>query len=118
MFRKDGKFFALAALAVVSLQLPVRAGLSDPHWDVVISDIEIVNDGTNNAIYARGTFAPTLPCPVQGFVYFSTDPFAKEVTAILIAAKTSGRSVSFAHAYCMNGGASNGYGRGNGYVLK
>ena len=100
------------------VSLPANAALADYHFDVQVTDIEVVNDGTNNAIYVRGSFTPALPCQVQGFVYFATDPFQREVTAMLLAAKSTGRSVSFVHSYCVSSGASNGYGRGNGYVLK
>jgi hypothetical protein len=105
-------------ISVATVPSFAHAALSDPHYAVQVADIEIVNDGTNNAIYVRGTFTPTLPCSVQGFVYFANDAFQKDVTAILLVAKSTGRPVSFTHSYCISGTASNGYGRGNGYVLK
>ena len=75
-----------------------------------------MNDGTTtgNAIYVRGSFSPALPCPTQGFVMFASDPFLKEVMAMLLMAKSIGRPVSFTNVYCHD----SGYGRGNGYVLK
>lgn len=86
--------------------------------ELQVAEIEIVNvnDGTTNgnAIYVRGSFSPALPCPTQGFIMFPSDPFLKEVMAMLLMAKSTGRPVSFANAYCH----ATGYGRGNGYVLK
>ena len=111
----------LAVLIVAMTQFlsfPASATLADLHYDVQVTDIEVVNDGTYNAMYVRGAFTPALPCPVQGFFLFPTDPYQKEVTAMLMTAKLTGRSVSFVHAYCMAGGPANGYSRGNGYVLK
>jgi hypothetical protein len=108
-------FGGVVALLVASL---AYAGLSDPHYDVQVGEVEIVNDGTNNAIYVRGIFTPALPCPVQGFVYLSTDPFEKEVTSLLLTAKATGKTVRYVHVYCISGGASDGYSRGNGFVLK
>ncbi len=82
--------------------------------ELQVAEIEIVNDGAANAIYVRGSFSPALPCPTQGFVMFSSDPFLKEVMAMLLMAKSTGRPVSFTNVYCH----ATGYGRGNGYILK
>lgn len=84
--------------------------------ELQVAEVEIVNlnDGTANAnanaIYVRGNFSPALPCPTQGFVMFPSDPFLKEVMAMLLMAKSTGRPVSFTNVYCH----STGYGRGNG----
>jgi hypothetical protein len=114
---RTGLFAVLVAMAQL-IATPVSAALSDFHYDVQVTDIEIVNDGTNNAIYVRGGFTPALPCAVQGFVFYSSDPYQKEISALLLTAKATGRSASFVHAYCISSGAANGYGRGNGYSLK
>jgi len=86
---------------------------------VTISQIEINNDTSSgtayngNAVFVRGSFSPALPCASQGFFVASTDPFEKEIMATLLLAKASGRTVSFTFVYCH----SNGYARGNSYVL-
>ena len=82
--------------------------------DVQLTEIEAINDGTNNGIYIRGVFTPALPCATQGFFLISSDPFEKETVAMLLTAKATGRNVGFTFVYCH----ANGYGRGNGYVLK
>jgi hypothetical protein len=115
--RRLVKSGALACLAVLAIT-PALAGLSDPRYELQVGDIEVVNDGVNNGLYVRGSFSPTLPCPVQGFVAYAAEPYLKEVMAMLLTAKASGRAVSFVHVYCVGSGAAVGYSRGNGYVLK
>jgi hypothetical protein len=115
------KYFSLVCLCLGLAIAPMTsaiAALGDPHYTAQVTEMEIVNDGVNNAIYVRGTFTPPLPCPIQGFVYFAADPFEKELTAVIVTAKAAGRSITYAHSYCMNSGASTGYSRGNGVVLQ
>lgn len=123
--RKRNSFFlrcfSLLCVCFGLVVVPMRdavAGLGDPHFSVQVGDMEIVNDGTNNAIYIRGTFTPALPCAIQGFVYYAADPFEKEMTAMIVTAKAAGRNITYAHSYCMNSGAATGYSRGNGLVLQ
>ena len=118
MFKKMkiSRFFVLV-LIFLTPTLSTHAALTDTHYVVQISAIEVVNDGTNNAIYIRGTFTPALPCAVQGFFLVSTDPFEKEIVGMLLLAKASGRSASYTHNYCVSGGVSDGYSRGNGFLL-
>ena len=52
--------------------------------------------------------------PHPGLYLFPSEPFLKEVMAMLLMAKSTGRPVSFTNAYCH----ATGYGRGNGYILK
>jgi hypothetical protein len=59
----------------------------------------------------KGTF-PT-GCSVNGFWVLGTDPFFKETYAMMLTAQRSGATVKFLHVYCH----SNGYARGNGYVI-
>lgn len=87
---------------------------SAAQYEVRVAEIEIVNDGSNNAIYVRGTFTPAIPCPIQGFFITAADPFQKEIAAMLLSAKVSGSTVAYTHVYCHQ----NGYGRTNRYVLK
>jgi hypothetical protein len=122
--RKDSflvRWCSLLCLCIGLVIAPMTdaiAGLGDPHYSLQVGDMEIVNDGTNNAIYVRGTFTPALPCPIQGFVYFAADPFEKEMTGMIITAKATGRNLTYAHSYCMSSGAATGYSRGNGVVLQ
>lgn len=104
---------ALSILASGLASLAMQAAFASQH-EVQVSEIEVINDGTNNAIYVRGTFSPSVPCPTQGFFFLSADPFQKELSAIMLTAKMTGRAVSYAHVYCH----ANGYSRGNGYILK
>ena len=107
------------ALLVFALSpRPAHAALQYAYWDFQVTEMEIVNDGTNNAVAVRGTFTPALPCPVQGFVYFPSDPLQKEVTSLLLTAKATGRTMSYVHVYCFTTGFWNGYSRGNGLVIK
>ncbi len=108
----------LCFLVAVSAMKDASAGLADPHYSVQVGDVEIVNDGTNNAIYVRGVFTPALPCPIQGFVYFAADAFEKEMTSMIVTAKATGRTLTYTHSYCLSSGASSGYSRGNGVVLQ
>lgn len=109
--------FVCVVLMCIGPSSSTNAALTDAQYVAQISAIEIVNDGTNNAIYVRGTFTPTLPCATQGFFVVQSDPFEKEIVAMLFTAKTSGRSISYTHVYCVSGGISDGYSRGNGFVL-
>lgn len=113
MYRKPRAALLGAALALVAI-VPAIASPFDPR-DMQVGEIEISNDGTSNAIYVRWTFTPALPCPMEGFVYWAGDAHQKEITALLLTAKPTGRTASFVHVCSVGAGsASSGYSRATG----
>jgi len=108
-------FVALAAFCATA----AFALLTDTHWTAQVGDVEVVtDDAAHAAIYVRGVFAPALPCPIQGFVLVSTDPYQKEMFSMILMAKATGRPITFTHTYCFTSGPHAGYSRGNGIVLQ
>lgn len=100
-------FWASVFAAALIVSEPARAGWVYGN----ISEINLINDGSNDGVYVTGSFA--AGCTYNGFVIYATDPYFQQVYATLLTAKATGRQVKFMNVYCH----SSGYARGNQYAI-
>ena len=86
-------------------------------YSMQVSEVEMNEQGLiagQAAVFiVRGVVTPAIPCSYQALLIYSTDPFQKEVVAMMIAAKTSGQRITFNHVLC-----TAGFSRSNAYALQ
>ncbi len=84
----------IACLLFAAMAAPASAG-----WLTgTITDIKIVNDGSNNGVYVGTSFS--TGCSYNGFLMVSTDPYFDHIYAQIVTAKATGRQITIYTVYC------------------